>query len=169
MILEVEMANQKPYKDLEAAKEAVVVAWQAQIDAKTQELANTEEKLAQAKEDIQDIRNSLAADELFLMMLKEKCSITDKECEERQKTRQLEMEAVSKALAILSCDDAHDLFTNMFNPVLLQTDSAARSARRVQASKILSVAAKLHNPCLATLHTKSSFMHSLMENWPLIT
>ena len=28
------------------------------------------------------------------------------------------MEACSKALAVLNSDDAHDLFTNMFNPVL---------------------------------------------------
>merc|ERR1719401_410778 len=33
--------------------------------------------------------------------------MTDKEWEERQKTRQLEMQAVSKALAVLSGDDAH--------------------------------------------------------------
>ncbi|MFM7985779.1 MAG: hypothetical protein ACKPKO_41340, partial [Candidatus Fonsibacter sp.] len=126
-----------------------------QIDTKTQELADTEEKLAQAKEDIEDTRNSLAADEQFLMMLKEKCSMTDKEWEERQKTRQLEMEAVSKALAILSGDDAHDLFTNTFNPALLQKDSAGNSSRRVQASNLLSaVAAKLHNPKLAALAYK---------------
>merc|ERR1711972_1005284 len=106
-----EMQNQKAYEDLKAAKEAEIAAGQAQIDKKTQELADTDEKLAQAKEDIEDTRNSLAADEKFLMMLKEKCQMTDKEWEERQKTRQLEMEAVSKALAILSGDDAHDLFT----------------------------------------------------------
>merc|ERR1712050_252248 len=99
-----EMANQKAYEDLKAAKEAEIAAGQAQIDTKTQELADTDEKLAQAKEDIEDTRNSLAADEKFLMMLKEKC----------QMTRQLEMEAVSKALAILSGDDAHDLFTRTF-------------------------------------------------------
>merc|ERR1712087_873747 len=109
-----EMANQKAYEDLKAAKEAEIAAGQSQIDTKTQELADTDEKLAQAKEDIEDTRNSLAADEKFLMMLKEKCQMTDKEWEERQKTRQLEMEAVSKALAILSGDDAHDLFTRTF-------------------------------------------------------
>ena len=32
---------------------------------------------------------------------------------ERQKTRQQEMEAVSKALAVLSGDDAHDLFSKV--------------------------------------------------------
>merc|ERR1719229_679351 len=81
--------------------------------------------------------------------------MTDKEWEERQKTRQLEMEAVSKALAILSGDDAHDLFTRTFNPALLQEESSKQSARRVQASKLLkAVADKVHSPRLATLAYK---------------
>ena len=42
------------------------------------------------------------------MMLKEKCSTTDADWEERQKTRQMEMEACSKAFAVLSSDDAHE-------------------------------------------------------------
>merc|ERR1719145_371498 len=95
---------------------------------------------------------ALSADEKFLMMLKEKCQMTDKEWEERQKTRQLEMEAVSKALTILSGDDAHDLFTRTFNPALLQSSSAAHSERREQAAQLLSkVAQKFHNPRLSTL------------------
>merc|ERR1719229_1039027 len=116
-----EMANQKAYEELKAAKEDEIAAGQAQIDAKTQELASTDEKNAQAKEDIEDTKNNLGADEQFLMMLKEKCSTTDAEWEERQKTRQLEIEACSKALAILSSDDAHDLFTKTFNPAFVQS------------------------------------------------
>jgi chromosome segregation ATPase len=86
------------------------------------------------------------------MMLKEKCQMTDQEWEERQKTRQLEMQAVSKALAILSGDDAHDLFTRTFNPALLQQASAVKSKVRSQASKLLSdVAHKFNNPRMATL------------------
>merc|ERR1712166_593797 len=130
-----EMANQKAYEDLKAAKEAEIAAGQAQIDTKTQELADTDEKNAQAKEDVEDTKKSLSADEQFLMMLKEKCSMTDGEWEERQKTRQLEMEACSKALAVLSSDDAHDLFTQTFNPSLLQKESSMHSERRSQASK----------------------------------
>merc|ERR1711966_99717 len=103
-------------------------------------------------EDIEDTKKSLGADEEFLMMLKEKCSMTDGEWEERQKTRQLEMEACSKALAVLSSDDAHDLFSKTFNPSLLQKESAMHSERRTQASKLLSaVAQKLQSPRLATL------------------
>jgi hypothetical protein len=147
-----EMANQKAYEDVKAAKEEQIAAGQAQIDTKTQELADTDQKLAQSKQDIEDTRNSLAADEQFLMMLKEKCQMTDQEWEERQKTRQLEMQAVSKALAILSGDDAHDLFTRTFNPALVQKASVVKSKLRFQASKLLSdVAHKFSNPRLATL------------------
>merc|ERR1711897_48972 len=147
-----EMENQKAYEDLKAAKEAEIAAGQEQIDKKTAELADTDEKNAQAKEDIEDTKKSLSADEEFLMMLKEKCAMTDKEWEERQKTRQLEMEAVSKALAVLSGDDAHDLFTRTFNPALMQMEAAATSKRREQASKLLSqVAKKLNSPHLSAL------------------
>merc|ERR1711907_784034 len=132
-----EQNNQKAYEDLKAAKEEEIKAGQDQIDAKTQELASTDEKLAESKEDLEDTKNSLSADEEFLMMLKEKCSTTDAEWEERQKTRQLEMEACSKALAVLSSDDAHDLFTKTFNPSLLQKESSMTSDRRAQASKLL--------------------------------
>merc|ERR1712087_763126 len=66
-----------------------------------------------------------------------------------------EMEAVSKAIAILSGDDAHDLFTRTFNPALLQEESSVQAARRNQASKLLkSVADKMNNPKLATLAYK---------------
>jgi len=84
--------------------------------------------------------------------LKEKCQMTDKEWEERQKTRQQEMEACSKALAVLSGDDAHDLFTKTFNPALVQENRVMQSDRRAKASKLLSaVAHKLQSPRLATL------------------
>jgi len=147
-----EMANQKAYSELKAAKEEEIAAGQAQIDTKEGELATTDEKNAQAKVDVEDTKASLSADEQFLLMLKEKCQMTDKEWEERQKTRQMEMEAVSKALAILSGDDAHDLFTRTFNPAFVQSSSASHSDRRAEASRLLSkIAQRLHSPRLSTL------------------
>jgi len=147
-----EMQNQKAFEDLKAAKEEEIAAGQAQLDTKTQLLADTDVKNAQAKIDIEDTKSSLSADEQFLMMLKEKCQMTDKEWEERQKTRQLEMQAVSKALAILSGDDAHDLFTRTLNPAFVQSAQQDSSERRSIASSILSRAAKrVNNPRLATL------------------
>merc|ERR550532_1049023 len=137
-----EMANQKAYEELKAAKTDKIKAGQDQIDTKTQE-------------SLEDTKASLSADEEFLMMLKEKCSTTDAEWEERQKTRQLEMEACSKALAVLSSDDAHDLFTKTFNPALVQVESKAKSERRSRASEVLSrVAHRVNSPRLAALALK---------------
>merc|ERR1719498_2208784 len=148
-----ELQNQKAYEELKAAKTDEIKAGQDQIDAKTDELASTDEKLAESKEDLEDTKNSLSADEEFLMMLKEKCSTTDAEWEERQKTRQLEMEACSKALAVLSSDDAHDLFTKTFNPAFVQTEM--RSERRSKAAAVLaSVAKKLNSPRLSAIAAK---------------
>jgi len=147
-----ELANQKAYEDLKAAKEDEISAGQAQLDTKVQSLASTDEKLAQAKEDIEDTKNNLSADEQFLMMLKEKCSTTDAEWEQRQKTRQQEIEACSKALAILSSDDAHDMFTKTFNPALVQEESSTHSDRRMKASELLAnMAKKMGSPRLAAI------------------
>merc|ERR1719253_573846 len=65
------------------------------------------------------------------------------------------MEACSKALAVLSGDDAHDLFTKTFNPALVQTERSVAAGSRQQASKVLAaVAKKLNSPRLSTLATQ---------------
>merc|ERR1719265_1767827 len=110
-----EMENQKAYEDLKAAKEEEIAAGTSLADTKTQTLADTSEKNAMSKEDLEDTEASLAADTAFLANLKERCANMDSEYEERTKTRQLEIQAVSKALAFLSSDEAHDLFTRTFN------------------------------------------------------
>jgi len=148
-----EASNVQAYEQLKAAKEDEIVAGQEQSETKTQELADTDEKLAQSKEDLDDTRASLTEDEAFLMMLKEKCSSTDAEWEERQKTRQLEMEACSKALAVLSSDEAHDLFTKTFNPAFIQEQE--NNQRRNAAAKVLkTVALKNNSPRLAAIAIK---------------
>merc|ERR1719181_960905 len=148
-----EAANIKAFQELKAAKEEEISAGQDQIDAKTQENADGDEKLAQNKEDLEDTKKTLASDEEFLAMLKEKCSTTDAEWEERTKTRQLEMEACSKALAVLSSDEAHDLFTKTFNPAFVQTSE--NSERQQAAAKVLkTVALKNNSPRLAAVAIK---------------
>merc|ERR1719359_874739 len=101
-----ELANSEGYESTKAAKEDEIAAGQAQVETKVQELATTDEKLAQAKQDLEDTQAALSADQKFLMNLKEQCAAMDSEFEERTKTRQLELEAVGKALEILSSDDA---------------------------------------------------------------
>jgi len=144
-----EAANQKSYEDLKAAKEAEIAAGQEQIDKKTEELAATDEKLAQDKVDREDTENTMNADEKFLSDLKEKCQQTDAEFEQRQKTRTEEIAAVSEALKFLSSDDAHDLFSKTFNFVQVKLSS---DSRRVHAAAVLETAAKaLADPKLSTI------------------
>jgi hypothetical protein len=146
-----EMESQQAYEDLKAAKEAEISAGKDQAATKTQELADTDEANAQAKQDLEDTRNSLAADQKFLMNLKETCQNTDAEWEERQKARAEELEGCSQALAILSSDDAHDTFTRTFNFVQVRKVDD----KREKAEKILFGAAKATgNPRLAALATR---------------
>mmetsp|Transcript_45751 Transcript_45751/g.127524 ORF Transcript_45751/g.127524 Transcript_45751/m.127524 type:complete len:370 (+) Transcript_45751:1-1110(+) len=73
-------------------------------------------------------------------MLKEKCSMTDKEWEERQKLRNDELAAVSEAIGILSSDDARDLFTKVYTPpafVQLAQNPSAAAARRQRVVQLL--------------------------------
>jgi len=138
-----ELAGQKAFEDLKAAKEDEIATGQEQVDMKTQELATTDEKLVESKQDLTDTRDSLSADEKFLMDLKQTCQMSDQEWEERQKTRQLEIEAVSKALAILTSDDARDLFSKTLG--FVQKNAEMHSTSRTKASELLLAVAKKNN------------------------
>merc|ERR1719364_29787 len=118
------------FTDLSTAKSEEISAGEDQIDAKTEELASTDEKNSASKKDLEDTTATLAEDTKFLADLKDKCANADQEYEERVKTRNLEMAAVSKALEYLTSDEAHELFTKTFNPTLLQMRSRElRSSR----------------------------------------
>jgi outer membrane murein-binding lipoprotein Lpp len=147
-----ESENQKAFGDMKAAKQSEIAAGSEQLRTKTNQLGSTDEKLANDKGDLVDTTNSLGADQNFLAMLKEKCAMFDQEFEMRQKTRQEEIQAVSKAMAVLSGDDAHDLFTKTFNPAFVQKAAARNSKRRTQVAELLrATAKKVQDPKLSTL------------------
>jgi chaperonin cofactor prefoldin len=148
------------FDQLKAAKETQIKTSTNLVDTKMGELARTDEKNANDKEIKDDTEASLAADQAFLADLKERCASMDAEFAERTKGRQLEIEAVSKALAFLNSDEAHDLFTRTFNPVLLQV--SFKDERRLAVAKMLKKTglkvkdAKLLK--LATDLTKAAFL-----------
>merc|ERR1719407_159821 len=113
---EEEMKGVSEFNALKATKEDEIQAGSDQISQKSEELASSDEKCATDKQDLVDTTATLKADRDFLAMLKMHCQQVDAQMEERQKTRALEIEAVSKALSILSGDETHDLFTKTFNP-----------------------------------------------------
>merc|ERR1719265_2339151 len=150
-----ERRSQAAYEELKAAKEAEIAAAKEQVETKTQELATAEEKKALAEQDKADTMASLDADQKYLVNLKEKCALTDKEFEERLKTRELEMQAVSKAMAVLNSDDAKDLFSSSLGFLQKESVTNSNSNRRARASKLLAVLAQKHNnPHLMTLAMK---------------
>jgi len=134
-----ETQAQKDYEDLKATKTEQITAAEDMIGTKTQELAAADEKNVQSKEQLEDTQNVLAADTKFLANLKEQCANMDAEYEERVKLRQMEIQACSKALAFLSSDEAHELFSRTLG--FLQVKSSTHSKRRARVSKMLMQAA----------------------------
>merc|ERR1719310_1215173 len=137
-----ETANQRDYEALKATKEEEIKAGNDQLDKKTEGLATSDEKNAFSKESLVDTQNVLAADIKFLANLKEQCGNMDAEYEERTRTRQMEIAAVTKALAFLNSDEAHDLFTRSFNFAQVSLHSHLHAKKRDQISKLLAKAAK---------------------------
>merc|ERR550514_2401144 len=120
-----EMKAQAEYEGVKAGKEKEMAAGQAQIDTKTGELADTDEKNAQSKKQLAETQATLAADTEFLGKLKEQCKLFNEEYAARTQTRQLEITAVGKALAFLASDEAQDLVSKTFS--FIQKSSSQNS------------------------------------------
>eukprot|EP00397_Hematodinium_sp_SG-2012_P025488 GEMP01026635.1.p1 GENE.GEMP01026635.1~~GEMP01026635.1.p1 ORF type:complete len:665 (+),score=284.88 GEMP01026635.1:226-2220(+) len=147
-----ELQAQQQYEQLKAAKEEEIAAGTEQLNTKKEQLGNTKVANAEAKQDLEDTRASLAADTEFLSTVRVKCAQTDADFEARTRDRQNEISAVNEALKILSSDDARDNFTKTFNAGLFLQESG--DTRREKAAAVLKIAAKAYqNPRLATLAT----------------
>jgi len=134
-----ELAAQESFKMLRSAKEAEIAAGKDQLDNKRTELAETDESLAQAKQDREDTENALTDDQKFLLDLRKRCKVNDKEYEERTKARQEEIKGISEALAILTHDDAFDTFGRTFS--FVQVSRGTSVSERARAAKVLRAAA----------------------------
>jgi DNA repair exonuclease SbcCD ATPase subunit len=147
-----EMTNQKDYEALKAAKTSEIEAGTNLADTKGKERADTDQKHAQETQDLKDTEATLAADTDFLKNLKEQCATVDAEYAERTKTRNLEIQAVSKALAYLNSDDAADLYARTFGGSASFVQTRMDSSRRIAGSDALAAAAlRLHDPRLSAL------------------
>lgn len=138
-----ELAAQETYNALRAAKEDEIAAGKARLDHKLSEKADTDNKLADAKEDLEDTTNTLSDDQKFLLNLTKRCKSADEEFAERSTTRRDEIAAVTETINILTNDAAHDKLGASLGFVQLQArDRRARAAAVLRASG---------NPVLASL------------------
>jgi chromosome segregation ATPase len=135
-----EKKAQKGFEELKAAKSDEIAAGVDIVKDKQQVLAKTKDNLSEAKEDHEDTTAALTADQAFLLDLKQRCSVSDAEWEERQKTRAAEVSAVSEAIAIISDDDAHDTFKRTLS--FTQVGNSHNAARGAAAKILLAQAGK---------------------------
>jgi hypothetical protein len=145
-----EMKAQGEYEDVKKGKQEEIAAGTAQINTKTNELADSDEKNAMSKKLLGETEATKEADTTFLASLKEQCVIFNEQFEERTKTRQLEIQAVSKAAAFLSSDEAQDLVSRTFS--FIQTSNKFASNRRNSVAAALGKIAKdTRDPRISTL------------------
>jgi len=128
------------FGELKAAKTTEILAGEKMIKEKTALLGKTKVQLAEAKGDLEDTTTAMEADQSFLVDLKDRCAVSDKEWEARSKTRTMEIAAVGETIKILTDDDAHDLFGSTLS--FLQLSSTRRTLSkedftREQASHML--------------------------------
>jgi len=145
---EEETKAQGEYEDVKKGKTEEIAAGTAQIDTKTNELAESDEKNAQSKKMLSETRATLEADTAFLANLKEQCAIFDEQYAERTKTRQLEIQAVTKACAFLSSDEAQDLVSRTLS--FVQTKSKFTRNQKV-AEALSKVATEFKDPRISAL------------------
>merc|ERR1719487_2612215 len=128
------------YESLAAAKNDEISAAKKMTVDKTQELATTDEDLANAKHDKELTIKRLNSDEAFLLALASTCAEESAAYDNRTKERSVEIKAVGEAIAILNDDSARDLFTSTLSFAQIKAQSTTH--RRQQASKLLRAAAK---------------------------
>merc|ERR1719421_1676368 len=144
-----EIAAQTQFEELKASILKELEPTVTICKKKEGEKADTDANTDDAKKDKEDTEAELAANREYLDKVREKCRLIDLQYEARQKTRQLELEAVNKALAILSSDEAMDLGTRTFNSASFLQSSEERLKRSQAADVLKAVAQKVNNPRLA--------------------
>merc|ERR1719331_1804412 len=96
------------YNELRNAKTTEIENGEATAERKEDELASTNNALAEAKEDLDQTTSVLTADQKFMVNLKATCSDSAAAFDERKAARMKEIQAVSETIEILTADEARD-------------------------------------------------------------
>jgi len=148
------------FADLRAAKSAEIEGGWKSSEEKEDELAKTDNDLAEAKEDLGQTKATLAEDTKFAENLKVTCDEADENFGKRKAARLAEMKAVSDTVQILSEEDAKDAMSGTFNKdkkaSFIQLSSKSHSELRSKVAQLLRRAAsRSNNAELALLATSS--------------
>merc|ERR1712217_806676 len=105
-----ENAAKQAYDGLMAAKTKEVNTLTSQIESELQRIGELGVNVAQMQNDLEDTKESLAADTKFLQELDAGCDKKTAEWEEIKKTRAEELLALAETIKVLNDDDALELF-----------------------------------------------------------
>jgi len=160
-----EITAEVGFQRLRAAKDGEIQAAAKAVEERSMELADTNDKVAKAKEDLEDTKEALAADQQFMVEMEKQCTAADKEYDVRMKTRQEEIAAIAEAIKILMEDDFRDLVSNQIS--FVQTGSSQRSGS-FRLSSVLS-AQQQRKQAAASLMMMSQRMSGTSAGWRLAT
>jgi len=148
------------FQKLAAAKRGEIAAASDAKEQKELQLADLKDKVAKAKEDMEATKNSLSADEQFLLEATTNCKTEDEEYAARSKVRAEEIKALGETLNILQGDEARSLFDKTISFLQVSSVSHSNSAEQAAAQekattramqRIVEVARKHKNWALASL------------------
>jgi len=139
------------FAEMKKAKTAELAAANGQVESKTVNLGDTEEKFALSTEDKKDTEKAVAADTEFLADLKDKCAVADAEYQARVKVRTEEQQALSETLEILTNEEANDAFTKSMAFIQKRALTKVAGNRKKAADYLKKAAKSFRNPRLVTL------------------
>lgn len=124
------------FQHLRSAKEGEIASASRNLEAKRAALAETNQAVAQAKEDTESTSAALEADQKFLVDLEERCKVAQSDYDIRAKSRGDEAVAISEAIAILMSDDARDSFSKTVSLLQLGSRQAAQGYPALLQSRL---------------------------------
>jgi len=127
-----EAARAATFAELRSAKTSEIESGEKMAEDKEDQLAQTDNDLAEAKEDLGQTQKQLAEDTTFMNNLKKMCAEGDANFEERKNSRLKEIQAVAETIEILTGDEAKDAMDTTFSLVQVSsTDKLRREAAAV--------------------------------------
>jgi len=140
------------FEELVAEKKKGIEVARERKNTKVMELSEAEVALVNAKHTLKDARETLSADQKFLVDMKQKCSESEEEYNERVKGRQEEIAAIGDALNILTGDESRDLFTSSLGFTQVSAETTANKVVRAKlVASLKRAAAEQHSSQLQLL------------------
>jgi len=151
-----EADGQSSFEEIMATKSKELATMKDVLASREAIRANANVEYADASQELQNTEAQMKADTDFFAETKKACEDKAAEWEERQRLRQGELKGITKALDVLTSDDARALFGKAIKPgmeTFLQTGSSVEDSR---TAKVVSLLKKSHSVAVQKIATQLS-------------